>query len=816
MEVVKTICQMCYFYCGLDVHLQNGKIRKIEGTPDHPVNKGGICPKGIASQQLVTDRKRLTHPLLRIGPRGGGRWKEITWGEALKLIGDRLGEIRDRHGPEFISFHRGQAPGWDTAMDYAERLMNALGSPNLFTHGHLCFTPRAIAHRATYGGVPEPDFDNADCIVLWGFNPAYTSLPNYARRIMAAKSNGTKLIVIDPRFTEMAAKADLWLAPRPGTDLALALGMAKVIVENGLYDREFVQNWTVGFEELVAYLETIDLDTVEEWTGVPKGKVEQAALLYTTRGPAALKEGNGLDQHVNVVQTVRAISLLPVLTGNVNVKGGNVIPLAIPFPDIRGKEFLSADWEEKSVSRYPLFFRQGRALHDGELFRSLETGEPYRIRALIVQGGDVVGASSGSDRVRELLAKLDFLVVHDLYLTATAELADLVLPATSFLERDLLLYYRYRPSADVNLLAWQQLVVPPVGESRSDLDLIFDLAHVLELKEAFPWENIQAAFEWQLSPLGLTLDQVRTEGFHLLEYKPSELYRTHGRQGFRTESGKAELYSTRLERFGYDPLPKMEPLPKSLDTSPEFPLTCGTSLKLGIHTHTQFRTLPWIRELEPDPFVEIHPAKARELWITDGAKVVITSPWGSTAARARLTRRVAPEVVMLTHGYGEPYTGTDWPLSNQVTPHEGVAADPISGATSNRLVPCRLEIADPVPRDTFAHRLTLVSFPTRCVGCRTCEVACQQEHGEKRIRLVTWGPTEIAAGETSMEMVPLATDRCDLCESRVNGGQLPACVRSCATQALKVMSEEEVVARLRRGECQLVAMRLFHQSGVRA
>jgi anaerobic selenocysteine-containing dehydrogenase len=232
---------MCYFYCGLHVYKRGDRIVKIEGDQDHPTNKGTICPKGIASQQLLSDTKRLTQPLLRVGPRGRGRWKEISWDEALDIIGERLGKIRERYGPQFISFHRGQAPGWDTALDYVERLMNALGSPNLFTHGHLCFTPRAIAHRATYGGVPEPDFDNAKCILLWGFNPAYTSLPNYARRVMEAKSKGAKLIVVDPRLTEMAAKADLWLRPLPGTDLALALGMAKVIVEERLYDSEFVR-----------------------------------------------------------------------------------------------------------------------------------------------------------------------------------------------------------------------------------------------------------------------------------------------------------------------------------------------------------------------------------------------------------------------------------------------------------------------------------------------------------------------------------------------------------------------------------------------
>lgn len=800
---------MCYYYCGLDVHLKDGRVLKIEGTAEHPVNRGTICPKGIASQQLLTDRNRLTRPLLRVGPRGSGRWKEISWEEALSIIVDRLGEIKERYGAKFISFHRGQAPGWDTAMDYVERLMNALGSPNLFTHGHLCFTPRAIAHRATYGGVPEPDFDNAKCILLWGFNPAYTALTNYARRIISAKSKGAKLIVVDPRFTEMAAKADLWLSPTPGTDLALALGMAKVIIEEGLYDSAFVREWTVGFDELAAYLQSFDMAQVEEITGVPVALIERAARLYASHGPAVLKEGNGLDQHVNVVQTVRAISFLPVLTGNLNIRGGNVILPSIPFPDVRGKEFLSSDWEEKSVSKYPLFFRQGRVLSDVELFQSLETDSPYRVKALIVQGGDVVAANSDSERVRSLLSRLDFLVVHDLYLTATAEIADLVLPAASFLERDLLLYYRYRPRADVNMLAWQRRVVPPIGESKADLDFIFDLAHGLGLERAFPWERVRDAFAWQLEPLGIDLDTLQEQGVYVFEYAPTELYRTHGRKGFRTESGKAELFSNRFLKFGHNPLPKWESVPGPLRTRSEYPLICNTSLKLGIHTHTQFRTLPWIRELEPDPFVEIHPAKARELGIPEGAKVAIKSPWGVTFARARLTERVPPEVVMLTHGYGEPYVGDEWLLSNLITPHEGIAVDPVSGATSNRLVPCRLELADKDVRhvDQEKAKWALVVFPDKCVGCHACEVACVQEHSEKRISLSVLGPLALGSEELAMELIPLPTSNCDLCEERLNKGELPACVRACATRALRLVSEQEAVELLRQGKCQIGIVR---------
>jgi len=389
---------MCYFYCGLDVYCQDGRIARIEGMKEHPANRGSICPKGLASQQVVTDPNRLRTPLLRKGRRGDGQWREISWEEALTIMAERLSEVREQNGPEAVAYHRGQAPGWVTAMNYVTRFMNTFGSPNLVTHSHLCFQPRGIAHVSTYGGVHEPDFDRARCILLWGFNPVYTALPNYGRRIMAAKAKGAKLIVVDPRFSQTAAKADLWLQPKPGTDLAVAMAMSKVLIEERLYDEAFVRDLTVGFEQLREHLDTVTLDAIEQLTGVPSVQIQQAARLFAENAPAVLKEGNGLDQHVNVVQTVRAIALLPALTGNLNIEGGNIFVPPLPFVDVQSRATLPEDWEQRSISKHPLYFRQGNALHDEELLAALETEEPYKPRCLIIQGGDPVAANSNTTR----------------------------------------------------------------------------------------------------------------------------------------------------------------------------------------------------------------------------------------------------------------------------------------------------------------------------------------------------------------------------------------------------------------------------------
>jgi anaerobic selenocysteine-containing dehydrogenase len=326
---------------------------------------------------------------------------------------------------------------------------------------------------------------------------------------------------------------------------------------------------------------------------------------------------------------------------------------------------------------------------------AIETGCPYPIEALIVQGGDPVAVLSETGHTRQVLAKprtsqkLDLLVVHDLYPTAAAQIADYALPAASFLERDLILYYRYRPYADGNLITAQNKAVEPVGESRSDMEFIFALARRLGLHEQFPWQTVDEAFDWELSPHGIDVAWLRGHpGGYERRYAPEELYRKYERRGFPTPSGKVELWSSRFEALGYEPLPVYEEpaiSPRSRpDLLAEYPLVGATGLKLGIHTHTQFRTLPWIKAIEPEAFVEIHPQTARKLDVVDGELVRMGTPQGEVRVKARLTEAVAPGVVMTTHGWGQPYASGS--LSNDITA-DG-PRDRISGATGNRSFLC--------------------------------------------------------------------------------------------------------------------------------
>jgi len=695
-KIVKTICQMCTMKCGLDVTVKDGRILKIEGMREHPINQGRLCAKGLASAQLTTDPQRLKTPLKRVGERGSGNWKRISWNQALDEIAEKLLAIRDKFGPEYVAYYRGQAPGWTTNWNYVIRFMNSWGSPNISSHSHLCHTPRAVAHRATFGGFPEPDYEHTNCILLFGYNPIYTSPVNAAPRIIRAKERGAKLIVADPRFTNTAAKADLFLQERPGTTGALALAMIQVIIEEKLYDPDFIRKWSVGFDELKEFVQDYTPEKVETITWVPAGKIRRAARMIATTKPAVVVEGNGLDQHTNTVQTVRATSILRALIRTVDERGGSVLIPPLPLIDVQLSGSRPPGFSDKAIFQYPLYYEEDQAVTGVALTTSIATRKPYPIKALIVQGGDPAAVLSETTTVHEVLKKTDLLVVHDLYHTVTGQIADIVLPAASFLERDLMLYYGEHPLANTNLIAMQNQCVLPVGESKSDLDFIFSLARRVGLKKYFPWEKVTDAFNWELEPYGINVAWLREHpGGYVRKYKPEELYRKYERTGFLTPSKKIEFIASLFSECELDPLPTfVEPAASPVSTRElvkKYPFICSTGLKLGIHTHTQFRTLPWIREIEPDPFGEIHPRTASELGIENGDWMIVESPKGVIKVRARVRATVHPQVVMITHGYGEPYAGNE-DLPNLLTSER--ERDPIAGATGNRSFLCAVRKAE--------------------------------------------------------------------------------------------------------------------------
>ena len=691
MDVLNTLCCMCGAQCGMEVHVQDNKILKIRGLKEDKNTRGKLCAKGLASLQLEYEANRLKYPMQRVGERGSGKWNRIKWEEALSLIKDKLEETVHQYGSKSVAWHRGTAPRWGSSWHILQRFMNVFGSPNLATHNHICDAPRAMSYYHTFGDRPFPDYKLAKCIIIWGSNPAATSLIGGMKKIFDAKDNGAKLIVIDPCFTKTASKADIFVQLRSGTDGALALGMLNVIINEDLYDREFVEKWTVGFNEMSDMVQEYTPEKVEAITGVSKHTIKEISRIYANTKPAIIQCGNGLDQHTNVVQTVRALAALMAITGNLGIPGGQIFNLPLGLKDISLKGMIENAYE-KSVSSHPLYYNlpAPTLVSTPEITDSILNGEPYQIKALIVQASSIGTISSNRKRVMEALKKLDFLVVHELFMTATAEQADIVLPATTFLEQPSLIR-RGGPDVESSFIGMMNKTVEPLGECWSDLKFIIELAKKLGYDKEFSWKNEEDAFNEELAPLGLTVEKIRENpGGVEIKLDNSMIYKRYEREGFGTPTGKVELYSKTFQEAGYDPLPVYKEPAESPHSRPdiyeEYPLVCNTGLKPGIFTHTRYRQLPWLKELMPEAFSLVHPMDADRVGVTDGDLINIESLRGSIQIRAKVTPSIKEGTVMVTHGWGQPYVGG--PIANILTDDQ--ERGPISGATGNRSFLCRI------------------------------------------------------------------------------------------------------------------------------
>jgi anaerobic selenocysteine-containing dehydrogenase len=697
--------------CGARAEVGDGTLLALHPDPSHPTGKA-ICLKGKAAPQIVYHPSRLLHPLRRTNPRDAvdPGWERITWDEALDEVAGRLTTAADTDGPESVAF-TSSSPSTSAisdAVDWVQRLVRAFGSPNYSSYMELCGWGRYLAPLYTFGasvpGVYLPDIENAGCILFWGYNPSVARLA-HATSTVAAVARGAKLIVVDPRRVGLAAKAHHWLRVRPGTDAALALSIIHVMIENGWYDADFVRDWTnaadvVDGETVWNLLRSrcaeFAPDRAEAITGVAAADVAAAAQMLWEARPVAFYTWSGLEQHSGTTQTIRAINILYALTGSLDVPGGNVLFESVPSNPVDGMELLSkARPPAVGVDRRPLGPARFEFVTGEDLYTAVLD---HRITTLVGFGGNMVMAHADSLRGREALRSLGFFVQADLFMTPTAELADIVLPVTTpFESQALKIGFEYSQEAQ-SLVQLRQPLVPPRGEARSDLQIVFDLATRLGLGTHFWNGDIEAAFRHQLAPSGITLEDLRAhpEGVRL---PLTTRYRKYADSGFATPSRKVELYSATLAAHGYEPLPAFEePLisPWSRpDLAERYPLilSCAKSL---FFCETQHRQVAALRKSAPDPQVEMHPSTADARGITVGDWVSLDTPRGSVRARAKLNASLDPQVIFAQHGWwqacdelglpGYPPYGPGSANLNLVLPQ--TPSDPISGSSPMRATVC--------------------------------------------------------------------------------------------------------------------------------
>lgn len=683
VRIVKSACYSCNMCCEVLVFIDEatGRILKVEGDPESPISRGVLCAKGLAARDLVYNPGRLRHPLKRVGERGEGKWERISWEQALDSIAGKLLEYRRKFGPQGVAFLQGTIRGWSRVYS---RLANAFGAVNHGAAGWAqCLWPRLVDNTVTFGATytEVPDFENTRCVLVWGTNPAST-WPYFASQIMDARQRGAGLIVVDPYLSETAAKADLWLQLRPGTDTALALALLHTIIREGLYDKAFTRDWTVGFDRLREHIAGNTPEWGEAITKVPAALIRKAARLYATTEPAAIYRCVALDTVHDSIQACRAVSILSAVTGNIGIPGGNVTvsqrgETSQNSHTFIGYDFLPADTIplRRGFDEFPLLcdtLSPVPTAHMPTLWETVAEGSPYPVKAALIFGSNALISYSNTPRVEEAMRKLEFIAVCDLFMTPTAQMADIVLPASSWLERDnLISSFQVCPTYTI---AQQKAVA--FAEARSDVDIVCDLAGRLGLEKHF-WNDAGELYDFLIKPTGLTFQEFKEKKriFAPLVYRQFE------KTGFNTPSGKVELYSSLLEKNRCAPLPAYtEPYADPAatpDRADGYPYILTTGWRLPVYRHTENRENPLLREVHPRPGVLIHPDTAARLDISEGDPVIIETATGSATLFAVLTLGIHPDVVQATPGWRGKAN------INRVTPWnrfaEGIGSVPMRG-----------------------------------------------------------------------------------------------------------------------------------------
>jgi len=705
--ITKSTCRNCHGGCGTLVTKENDKVIEVTGDPDHPINAGKLCVKaGQVSIDQLYHPDRVNSPLIRTGERGAGEWREASWDEALSYVAKKLNSYKENFGAESVVFARGVGMN---NQHIISRVANLFGTPNLASISYVCYATRVAVTQATATGtfagkiwdtVAVADLcGEPKCIVEWGSQKRTSNdhgLIGFKFLTDALKSKPMH-IVVDPRKPASAGPTDIWLPIRPSTDAAMALGWINLIIEEDLYDHEFVNGYTHGFHELRERAKAYTLKKVSEITWCDPELIAHAARNYAKTKPACILWGNGLDHGgLNAFQSSRAVICLMGLTGNIDNKGGNVFFPApkLNYPDLKEKLGSTQELKRLGGQRFKALNRAGFA-HPPTVFQTILSEKPYPVKALVCVGSNLVTTYPNTRKVIEALKKLDLLVVHDMFMTPTAQIADVVLPACGNLERDEPRLHLHIKGPKGTYLDTVSTKLAQVGLRKSDWEFMIELGQKLGFSEYFP--SLKEMSDEALKPSGIDWDQLKELG--QLEL-PLE-YEKYKKDGFGTPSGKFEFLSNQLKTWGYDPLPNhTEPSESPISTPElykEFPLILITGIKESNYYHSQGRQISTLRKISPEPRVDIHYKTASSLGISHNDKVCIETPNGKLVMKASIVENMLPQVVCIPHGWWIPErAGPDHGVmdvcANVLTDDNPDNCDPYFGSSPLKGILCRLTL----------------------------------------------------------------------------------------------------------------------------
>lgn len=706
--IVPGVCALCPAGCGILARVADGNVVKLEGSPMHPVNQGALCPKGQAAPELLYNPDRVAGPQKRVGERGSGQWEPITWDEAIQTVADRLNALRQAGHPEQVVFMAGDTRG--QLRPLFERFMQAIGSPNFVRHESLNVAAAKLGVYLTQGvyDLPAYDLENSNYILSFGanlleagWNPQRTIIgTTYSRRGRATRS---KVVVIDPRQGITGAKADEWIPINPGTDAALALGMANVIIRSGLVDSEFVHDYAFGFEDFrddkgkthkgfkSFVLENYDPARVEQITGIPAATISRLAGEFASLKPAvALLPGKGglLNGSITGVYAAMAIHMLNALVGSIDRPGGVLTQryfACTPWPalptDPIARKGLATARLDGAGTQFPLARHAYQAVAD----RILE-GAP--VGALFLYDANPVFETPGGSRFVEAFQQIPFIVSFAAFMDESAQYADLILPEATFLERwqDDMIHGLGYPG-----VALRQPAIEPRLDSRNAGDVILQIAQAMggPIAQAFPWRSFEEVVRFRLQDIGVDWDTFRELGVWIV---PGYRFARRGDQHWINEvigrdrrnaprDGRFDFYSRELNcilgglkreqlaALGIAQagdainLPHQEEIPYAGDPA-EYPFLLNVITLMSLGPRSEAANMPTLQEISGmtvgetwDSWLEMNPETARQLGLADKTPVWVESPFGAVQTKVRLVKALRPDVVNLPYNQGHTAVG---------------------------------------------------------------------------------------------------------------------------------------------------------------
>ncbi len=676
----------------MKAYVSDGELIAVAADPDPRF--GNLCERGRLAPKIIYSPDRIKTPLIRSGPKGKIHFRRAIWDEALDRIAEEFTDIRNRYGAHALASYMGAGTLEDGLSAFFKKVLEPFGSPNDIDCGSVCYVSSRILAPLTTLGIEgdavTPDFENAGSIILWGTNPLKDGIQDKAKRIREARRNGASLVVVDPRRSGLAGKADLWVPLQPGTDGALALALINIIIQRKWFDRRFVGQWTLGFEELVAYAAAFTPEKAGEICGTDPALIRRLAEAFAPGSRVAMDFYSGLEYAPSGVQNTRALYSLAALSGNLDVDGGLYIH-AYPHPLFREYEYDPAI-PPLGAREFPLFYALAGRAHISGLPDAVLNDDPYPVRGLLLVGGSPYLSFPEPERWKQVYNRLDFMAVVDRFMPEEAAWADVILPAATYYEIES--YHLYRDHVRM-----RRRVIEPVHEAKNDSMILSAIAERLGCGSSFPGseeEIVDSAFADRRQLLHALRDGPGVARLPFAErrtrkYESGHL-RSDGEPGFPTPSGKFEFASGLLGRYGYDTLPVyIDPRASTADDESVLMLTTGARTRKRFNSqYLDCQELVLNRE----PVLEINPVDAETRGIKNGDRVYLRTELGEIIFEARVTTGICRRTVHAPFGGGSRRHHGLWRQAhvNSVIPSH--LMDRISGYPVVKAVVCDVARVD--------------------------------------------------------------------------------------------------------------------------